>query len=545
MKIFEIAEKLNTLAIQGNFEIAKLPEYRKKYLGKSHLPSYIFTDKTIFSKGESIYAFHYGGRDEMQFNIGVEELNRSEIIRVALCFSLEPSRSLTNPIEKLLPYKERFNHFLKNNQKYFMGFEMWYYKEGKRSKNYKPQEIDKNLFQNNTFISVGFIIRKPLDKINNTDLNLILEYFDRLLPIYKYCVLELPINYVNEKKISRICYNIEGWVKPSGMEGKSKLKDSYEFKTGFGHEEWLFDFDKLINGFHYGFLQAIGNVPSYKGKTFDISLFTINSDSKERIWVAQIRNVYVINETEQINIFNQYVKNGWLNQMKEDLRVLEIDKRLIDGKRINLNEEITSGSFNIRFKPDDICFINRLFGDVDFNNVKAEYYKLYDTEFIPIENREDKTVDQKPKSPPQDPPLKSQRVSRPRLIELSKVHYDVAKGLYNSLINIYGKRNVYWEYNLNYGARVDVAVNDNNNWIFFEVKSYIDLRTSIREALGQLLEYSHWPGRNKASKLVIVTQKISGIEKVKNYMSHLRERYGISIYYCYYDLETGILSEMV
>jgi len=61
-----------------------------------------------------------------------------------------------------------------------------------------------------------------------------------------------------EIKIARICWNTDRWIKPSGPLGKSKNHDSYEFNYGFGHEEWLLDTTKLINGYHYGYLQAIG-----------------------------------------------------------------------------------------------------------------------------------------------------------------------------------------------------------------------------------------------------------------------------------------------
>lgn len=32
---------------------------------------------------------------------------------------------------------------------------------------------------------------------------------------------------------------------------------SYEVTPGFGHEEWIFDFTKLIDGYKYSFLQAL------------------------------------------------------------------------------------------------------------------------------------------------------------------------------------------------------------------------------------------------------------------------------------------------
>lgn len=90
MNIHQLAEKLNTLAKSEKFDIAKLPELRKKYLGKKKLPDKIFMSKTIFDTKDT-YAFHYGGRDEIQFNFGADYLDRNNFTRYAICFSLEPS----------------------------------------------------------------------------------------------------------------------------------------------------------------------------------------------------------------------------------------------------------------------------------------------------------------------------------------------------------------------------------------------------------------------------------------------------------------------
>ena len=64
-------------------------------------------------------------------------------------------------------------------------------------------------------------------------------------------------------KIARICWNKNNWIYPSGREGKSINKNSYEYKHGFGHEEWNFDIRKNIDGYVYGYLQQFGNIKSY------------------------------------------------------------------------------------------------------------------------------------------------------------------------------------------------------------------------------------------------------------------------------------------
>lgn len=78
--------------------------------------------------------------------------------------------------------------------------------------------------------------------------------------------------------------------------------------------------------------------------------------------------------------------------------------------------------------------------------------------------------------------------------------------------------------------------------IFFELKTAQKVKSAIREALGQLLEYNHYPNENKANKLIIVT-KLEPEEDDKLYLIKLRNTYNIPIYYQYFDMTKKRLSE--
>ena len=78
--------------------------------------------------------------------------------------------------------------------------------------------------------------------------------------------------------------------------------------------------------------------------------------------------------------------------------------------------------------------------------------------------------------------------------------------------------------------------------IFFELKTAQTVKSAIREALGQLLEYNHYPNSKKADKLIIVTKH----EPEKNdvqYLTGLRMIYNIPVYYQYFDMNTKQLSK--
>ena len=100
------------------------------------------------------------------------------------------------------------------------------------------------------------------------------------------------------EKIARICWNTNDWKYPSGIEGKSKNKHSYEKIMGYGHEEWLLDDTRIMpDGYHYGFLQAMnGRSDIHKHAKYDIHLFTITPTS-QRVYIGcTMQKVLLLNK---------------------------------------------------------------------------------------------------------------------------------------------------------------------------------------------------------------------------------------------------------
>lgn len=81
----QIAEEINKKA--NEYDVGKLQSIRKQIGGLSRLPSsQLFDQRTVFEE----WGWHYGGRKELQFNIGIEGGN----LRYGVAFSLECSQSL-------------------------------------------------------------------------------------------------------------------------------------------------------------------------------------------------------------------------------------------------------------------------------------------------------------------------------------------------------------------------------------------------------------------------------------------------------------------
>ncbi len=94
-----------------------------------------------------------------------------------------------------------------------------------------------------------------ISEIKNYDWDKLIEetikFMNDYLSLYDKVVDE--VWGLNQKRIARVAFNTNGWIMPSGSYGKSKDSGTHEGDYGYGHEEWLFDTSKLIDGYHYSF----------------------------------------------------------------------------------------------------------------------------------------------------------------------------------------------------------------------------------------------------------------------------------------------------
>lgn len=170
-----IARNLNARA--APYAIGGLQGIRMRLRGFSRLPSSdIFTSQTIHPR----WAFHNGGRTELQFNIGLERVAGIDELRHGVAFSFEPSRSLPS-IDILIPKVRLFNDFMRLYPEYYGDMRMWHHAGGERSGDYAPSSILPELVRPGPFVFLGK--RRPVVRV---DYDEILADFDRLLPLYEY-----------------------------------------------------------------------------------------------------------------------------------------------------------------------------------------------------------------------------------------------------------------------------------------------------------------------------------------------------------------------
>ncbi len=160
-----------------------------------------------------------------------------------------------------------------------------------------------------------------------------------------------PESIIN-KKVARLTWNELGWERPSGVKGKSTLKETYEGQFGYGHEEWLFDITKVIDGYHYAFLEPIrAGQAGHANKSYPIWLYAINGSTKKRYWIGEIKNTIVIDEAEAAFAKQKYQELGWLKEMEKQITASGANKE-------GFSQYTGLNLFNIKFKPQDLIVNN-------------------------------------------------------------------------------------------------------------------------------------------------------------------------------------------
>ena len=148
-------------------------------------------------------------------------------------------------------------------------------------------------------------------------------------------------------KVARICWNTNAWKRPSGSEGKSKDPKSYENIQGFGHEEWLLDSTKNIDGYHYAFLQPMNRDLHRTPKAvYNIHLFTYHNHKK--YYIGCLKKAIGVGPVESKKVYEHYCKMGWIKEMKESVVNVK-------GKVADFDPEFM---FNVKFKiPEAQLFL--------------------------------------------------------------------------------------------------------------------------------------------------------------------------------------------
>ncbi len=236
-----------------------------------------------------------------------------------------------------------------------------------------PKECDKGLKENRfvrfrLFASAPSSANLTFDDLQKKGLKSSLQGAVKVTDSDLLYYIKKEILPDTKEKIARICWNSQGWVKPSGPEGKAKSQ-SYESENGYGHEEWLLDRSKIMSdGYHYAFLEPLRK-SSFEG-TRDIHLYTITPERKRK-YIGCIYDAEYVSSSQADQIWSDYVTCGWADSMKDDLNEYGLHLSHSFG-----NEKFAQ--FNVRFKFDKFVDYSdqQLFFRMDDPSMSNSHYKL-------------------------------------------------------------------------------------------------------------------------------------------------------------------------
>lgn len=331
------------------------------------------------------------------------------------------------------------------------------------------------------------------------------------------------------EKIARLCWNTSEWRRPSGRNGKSKSNDSYENEMGFGHEEWLLDDSKIMpDGYHYGFLEPMRvKGDRHFGKVYDIHLFTI-SPNKQKVYIGCLKNAVGVSSEESQEVFSYYQEKGWLSEMQHDVlyvggTVKDFTPSFMFNIKFRFEEALIYYSNQPILKPDSVWHRYNLMdkkGSFEFEKDDDGNIKVLDTCVF-------------------------ERIIKAGKIQIDPLHKKIQNAIVDLLKGQYSDLQMESCTDNTIKQRVDIKgfSKAEKEWHFFEVKT-MSAKRSIREALGQILEYAHYPNVDAAKKLFIVGPEPPD-EKDKAYMQLLREKYNLQIWFRWYSFAENKLYEGV
>ena len=118
----------------------------------------------------------------------------------------------------------------------------------------------------------------------------------------------------------------------------------------------------------------------------------------------------------------------------------------------------------------------------------------------------------------------------------NRLHNDIQNRLFAYLKGQHGAKNV----GTGSGTSIDVVTQLTGQTTFYEIKTGASVRSSIRQAIPQLLEYAFWPAEHRAHELVIVSQLPLTADGDK-YLKFLRAEFKLPLSYRQFDLATDTL----
>jgi hypothetical protein len=322
--------------------------------------------------------------------------------------------------------------------------------------------------------------------------------------------------------VARLAWNSRHWQRPVSASEVQEADNTYRSENGFGHEDWLFRNEWLLDGWRYGFVQGVNKSREKllrEDRSFNLRLFTMPAPGDRRA-VAEIHDVECLDDEAAAAIVAAYEELGWLDTMRTEVaaaggRPQALDETGYAPHILNLRYRIENVHSLDGSQPlpasDPIQRIKRYqLSQVDgaMDNARSAWRGRAGITTLP-----DTT--------------ERHRVIHGGRITYTPEHVRIQQALVERLRTSYPGLEPVCEQDF-----VDVLLRTQDEVFLFEVKSDLNPLAVVRQALGQLMEYAFHPRRahDLPVRLVIVGRReLEGDDRA--YFEMIRERFALPVEY--------------
>ena len=317
--------------------------------------------------------------------------------------------------------------------------------------------------------------------------------------------------------MQRVCWNTRGWQLPSG----ATTEKGFPGENGFGHEEWNFQIDDVWNGFIFPYIYQIPQqrkLKEHNGK-FNIGFFTRHQERNQWFFIGIHHGAELISEEEYSKIIKEFKSHGIFERRAEELFTTAGSfktkkaalKEVMDAFRVPYIRVKIPVS-GVEMFPQPIPIDKP--GNVRFKS------------FTYIERFPSNKISNRKKDRQQKSALAEDgyfRESPGKLSVIIPKHNELS----NNFVAWLGKMGISAKQEENY---IDVLFEDGGVSYIAELKVIYGVGTtkSIRESLGQLLEYNYYPGRSEKKEWMIVLDQ-QPLETDKEYVANLVSKFNIRL----------------
>lgn len=321
--------------------------------------------------------------------------------------------------------------------------------------------------------------------------------------------------------IQRVCWNTRGWQLPAG----STDEKGFPGEKGFGHEEWNFQFEDEFNGLIYGYTYTSPSID--KNDTFRLYFYAIHPVTKFRLLVGCYKEAKLVNESEYKGLLYHFQLNNIIKRRAQEL-IRVVPSMSIQAASHEIESSIKESWLNVKCQAEFVqIFDPPLKLPIEIGGKKlSQRFRMFsyiDEDQLLLE------LQQKPT--PQTTNVRVDlaedgyfRENRENLKEIIPRH----NLLSNSLCQWLEKRNIIPTQEKQ-GVDVEFAHDGVSYRVEIKITYGAGLRHSIREAIGQLLEYNLFPGRQRCDKWVVLLDCRPDKEHLQ-YVETLRREFSLPLY---------------